>query len=325
MAEIHNNYKIFDFVIQSDILLPELANSTSTINHLSFSLSSISPSDLQEPVWLHHWLHQNGEKTISVAKSKTNFILRYHLSADFYYSQTEAKIICHPLPDTPKETIRHLLLDQVIPRIVCYLGRPVVHASGSIIRDSGILFLGETGWGKSTLCAFLDKNGFPLLSDDSILLEQANKIVMGIPSYSSLRLLKDSYKALQFDQKANIHTDDVSHYSSKKRVIFTDKRKNPTSPIPIKAIFFLNDPTTLSIKSPLTLSPVTGYLAAIELTKHCFHLDPTDFLMMGKQLQTIAGLLKNKSFYIFNLNYARDHELLPSICKEVTSIVATLP
>lgn len=325
MKETYNSYKIFDFSIKSNILLPELTQSTSPATQLTFSLTTISSGQLQEPIWLHHWLLPNGENSTSFARTDKDLVLRFPNLADFFISKTEPIILCHPTPNTPQETIRHLLLDQVIPRIVNYLGRPVIHASGTVINNSSIIFLGQTGWGKSTLCAFFHQNGFPLLSDDSILLEKKNSGVIGLPSYVGIRLFDDSFKALHFDHSRPTHyIQNVSHYSSKKRIPSCNLRIKQISPVPIKAFFVLNDPKAESNRIPLQFSRITGALAAIELMKHCFHLDPTDTQIMGKQLMTVTDLLASSQLPIFNLNFQRDHNFLPNICKEITTFVSLL-
>lgn len=322
MDEIYSDYKIFDFSIKSNILIPELTHSAGTAVQLSFILTSVTPEAIEAAAWVHHWLLPNGERSLSLAKTKSHFIIRFPRLADFLFSPTESSITCHPTPDTPQETIRHLLLDQVIPRIVGYLGRPVIHASGVVINNTGVLFLGETGWGKSTICAFFHQRGFPLLNDDCVLLEKDGDGIIGIPSYEGMRLLDDSLQVLHYKDDSDHNIQNVSHYSTKKRIIFRNKpAKRPLQP-PIKVLLVLNDPNNYQ-ETPLLFSRITGSHAALELVKHCFHMDPTNVHMMGKQLLTITDFLASNKLAIFTLNFQRKHELLPSICEQVTSFVTS--
>ncbi len=304
--------------------MPELVPSPSLSGRLFFSLCPIPSSPLQEPRWLHHWLLPSGEASISFGKCEEKLVLRFPLLADFLFSKKDTEIICHPAPDTPVETIRHLLLDQVIPRIVSHLGRPVLHASGSVVGGAGVLFLGQTGWGKSTLSGHFHQNGFPLLSDDAIVLEKTGDNVLGIASYAGMRLLRDSYQALHLDRDEDHYSQNVSHYSSKRRIIFPEKMAEPPSPIPIKAIFVLTDPAETPNDHSLAFSPVTGYQAAMALTRHCFHLDPTDYPLMARQLKTIAEICAAKNLAIYTLHFQRDHGLLPEIRKEIVAFVSSL-
>jgi hypothetical protein len=325
MKATENHFRIFDLSIRSTILLPELDNSTYSTKKLSFAISSNPPSETQEPFfWLYHWSLPNGEKIISIAKWKNFLILRFHDLADFFFCQKESRIVCYPNISTPLETIRHLLLDQVIPRVLSYLGRPVIHASCSLINNSCVLFLGETGWGKSTIGAFLHQEGFPLLGDDAVLLKKAKRKVIGIASYAGIRLLRDSFKSLYFDNNFTPTIAKVSHYSSKKRIIYSNSETKLPIEVPIKAFFVLNNPATASPSTPVTITPLTGYRAAIEITKHCFQADPTDGKIVGSQLRMITNWLSSSSVPIFNLNFQRDHRLLRGICEEITSFVTSL-
>ena len=60
---------------------------------------------------------------------------------------------------------------------------------GSTITDgnSSILFVGESGKGKSTLCALLTANGFDLLADDVSPLLSHNKCIYHNPSAISIK------------------------------------------------------------------------------------------------------------------------------------------
>ncbi len=324
MEDTFRYYNFFDFIIRSRIELPELVKSSSTSALFSFSLSSTPPSNLKEPTWSHHWHLPNGEISISFARAGNNFHLRFPHLADFVFSKTDFQINCHRYTTTPHETVRHLLLDQVLPRIVSYLGRPVIHASGSVIDTYGILFLGQTGWGKSTLGAHFHQSGCALLTDDCILVERDKENVTGIPSYAGMRLLEDSLNALDIAPHAETCIQKVAHYSSKKRVIIKGKTPEPPIPITIRAVFVLNDPVTESKKDKVAFSPLTGAFAAIELVKHCFHLDLSDSKVMGEQLKTLTRLCGSRNLSIYNMEYPRNHHFLPEIRQEIISLVSSL-
>lgn len=318
---MHPNYKIFDYTLRSSILLPELNYCPSPTAQLSFTLSSPTLQPTAEPAWLHHWLLPSGEKSISFGKTSTEMVISFPSLADFFFSPTASKIVCRPRPATPEATIRHLLLDQVIPRIVNSFGRPVIHASGTVIDKAAVVFLGETGWGKSTLCAYFHQSGFPLLSDDAILLEKTGDEVVGMPGYAGMRLLDDSFAALHLCN----HNEPVAGNSAKKRIYLGNSTSHRSAAFPLKAIFVLNDPKNpTTTEKPILFSRITGAAAAMEVLRHCFHLDPTDILMMGQHLITVSDFLAAKRFFVFKASFHRNHQLLPNICKELISFVASL-
>jgi len=44
-----------------------------------------------------------------------------------------------------------------------------------------IAFLGETGQGKSTIAASLGRQGFPVVTDDCLVVEEKEDEILGIP------------------------------------------------------------------------------------------------------------------------------------------------
>ena len=122
-------------------------------------------------------------------------LLRFPELADFIVEGNN--ISCHPRPGCREESLRHLLLDQVIPRVWAHTGHLVLHASAVKLPDGRVIaFLGESGWGKSTLVAALQGADCQLISDDCIHLASCEEGVRLTPSYVGLRLNEDSIKAL---------------------------------------------------------------------------------------------------------------------------------
>ena len=175
-------YRIFDILIDSNIPLPELPEVTKGTARILFQLSGQRPYNGSFD-WRHHWRFSDGTVCISVARTGKGYCLRFPGLADFSTGDVEADIVCHPCDDIPDETIRHLLLDQVIPRLLAHEGNTILHASAVAIDGRAIAFAGETGMGKSTLAASLHARGHPVLSDDSLLLLHQNHAIAGIPGY----------------------------------------------------------------------------------------------------------------------------------------------
>ena len=73
--------------------------------------------------WLHCWLSPTGEKIIYYGRLDSYNLLRFPEMADFRISEDASEIFCFPQPETSEETIRHLLLDQVLPRCLAHQER----------------------------------------------------------------------------------------------------------------------------------------------------------------------------------------------------------
>ncbi|MCB0257820.1 MAG: hypothetical protein KDI55_29190, partial [Anaerolineae bacterium] len=91
----------------------------------------------------------------------------------------------------------------------------MLHASAVRLPGGHVIaFLGESGWGKSTLAAALQARGSSLISDDSISLKTTAGGVELVPSYTGLRLNDDSIATLGLEGE---DWTSVAHYSDKRR------------------------------------------------------------------------------------------------------------
>ena len=303
-------YSIFNYIVESNIPLPELQENSSAPPTIFFNSLQDSPPDIAIK-WIHHWKLPNGNTSISVGKEKESYWLRFPGISDFKLQPDNNHISSYSNTKIPNHTISHLLLDQVIPRLLSHNGDLIIHASCVQIDDNGVLFCGNSGWGKSTLAAFFYSEGHPLLTDDCILLRTKKSDMLGTPSYHGIRLLNDSLAQLPNLPET---LTDVCHYSQKKRLSLPEEKRVQT--LPISAIFMLRDPK-LPPNDFTTTDNIPRSKAIIELIKHCFPLDITDRNKTSQQLTSLAGLIKKYKTRFLKLNSPRRMESLPDIMKAI--------
>ncbi len=208
-------YNICGHVIDSDIVLSLSAADRQRADH-RFQVMADGPSGRIHPrKAVQQHVVPDGSVWMSVARHPLGYRFHFPALADFYVSQDGRDIRCSPAPSIPGHTIEHLLLDQVLPRVMSHHGRTVLHASAMKHGERAIIFLGDAGWGKSTLTASFCGMGLPLITDDCLLLDEGDEQVMGVGSYPGLRLWPDSLRSLDRHEDAHAH---VSHYSSKQRL-----------------------------------------------------------------------------------------------------------
>ena len=87
-------------------------------------------------------------------------------------------------PGIPDETATHMLLDQVIPRVLGLQGRVLIHGSAVASPEGrACAFVGMSGRGKSTLAASFYRDGWRMLADDCIQLDIEDGSVLGLAAY----------------------------------------------------------------------------------------------------------------------------------------------
>lgn len=291
-------YRIFDLLLGSDVELPELPDDTAGEPDWVFAATSVSteapPASF---AWLRHCSQPDGSPWLSVARTASGYRLRFWDLADFVVDMERGRIAGLPLPATSGVTLRHLLLDHVIP-VVCSVGnRLVLHAGGVVTPDGAVLFLGEGGRGKSTLTASFAQHGFRVLGDDAVMISSTRDGLVARPSYPGVRLWPDMIAAIRHPAGRSLA---VAEYTSKERLVLEQGAAVSSEPVPVTAIFVLGEASPAEEESA---TRVTAQAAILELMRHGHYLDGVD----RRWLETHFGLAGRVAAQVpfFRLVYPR--------------------
>ena len=129
--------------------MPELVHVDGVQPAFTFQLFASTRDSSESYHWLNHWYSPDGTIWLAFAKVEAGYLLRFPELADFIVSTDARSVCCYPRADIPLETIRHLLLNQVIPLVLSQLGGIVLHAAACAMPQGAIAFMGSTGAGKS--------------------------------------------------------------------------------------------------------------------------------------------------------------------------------
>lgn len=102
------------------------------------------------------------------------------------------------------------LLNHVIPYALYMQKRFVLHASGVTCNDFGVVFLGVSGAGKSSLAASLKEMSF--MCEDSALIDNIDNELFLTPSFDLVKLSDEIYESLKFNYTkiANVKADKLN-------------------------------------------------------------------------------------------------------------------
>lgn len=225
------------------------------------------------------------------------------------------RIVARPSAGLPQVTIDHFLADQVYPRLLAHEGSLVIHAGAVLVDDAALLFVGESGRGKSTLTASFDQTGNALLGDDAIVISSVDHTPHACPVYPSLRLLPDSIAALM---PGAATAGPVAHYSRKERIDVAVDREIGGTAIPVRAIFSISDATT----SEIGIRPLPAAQACMTLVANSFALDPTDVDQAHCRMDEASALARQVP--AFEISYPRDYARLPEVRQAILDQVAAM-
>jgi len=315
-----HSYRFGQSRVDSAIPLPVLPPARTNEVEADIILDAGPAQPALDPVtdWLHHWLQPNGTATLSLAAQDHGYRLRFPGLCDFLVDADARRIRAEPVEGLDPGTLEHLVVDQLLPRVLAHQGALVAHASVVLVEGRAILFLGHSGWGKSTLAGLLHGTGRRLLSDDCALLVAAASATHVIPTYPSLRLFGDS---IGQTLGAEATTSPVSAYSPKQRLTVTlGTAHRDGQAWPLQAIYLLNDPARPA--RGISITPLPPALACMALVEHSFRLDLASTAHTAALLAQAAAVLRHVP--AFTLRYPRDYTASPVLLDTLVSHAASL-
>jgi hypothetical protein len=300
-------YQLYGLVIDTNDFL----SGVSSISHAEVGIrvrriASIKPSPSD---WFMKWHLPSGEMWLSFAKVDGGYLLRFNELADFLVNNDGNEIVFTPKHDVPTNTIQHLLLDQVIPLVINLKGGEAIHASAVLMHFGVLAFAGPTWSGKSTVAGNFLKLGYPLLSDDCLVLMEKDGGIYAVPAYPGLRLWKDSVSCLFGDNGTH---ESVAHYTEKLRLDFKNRPTTFCSePKLLKRLYTIADSSEAKRKPDIVIEPLSPQESFMALVRCAFRLDITDHNMLTRQFHFLERVASRVS--VRRLIFSRDFNLLPVV------------
>ena len=299
---------VYGLVVTADVRLPELIPSNDGAGDIAICLRDRIDGAI-EPAFMT-WTTPPLGPWLSFHKSNGGYLLRFRDTANFLINGGGTRIEWARLNGTPENTLRHLLLDQVLPMVLNLRGGEALHASAVMTPEGAIAFCGGTGSGKSTLAAIFASHGDTVVTDDCLPICAREERLCGSPGYPGLRLWRAVVDELGWRDHAQ---DSVAHYTAKLRAL----RKIPAAEFPLqefvlRAIYVLESREESSDVEFIELSPRDRMMG---LLSYAFRLDVTDRVMLARQFQRMeefAGMAP-----IRKLRLPRHAQRIPNVRERI--------
>lgn len=264
-----------------------------------------------ENVWFASW------------KAGDGYIVRFPGVCSFLIQPRAMRIECDPETGVADSTVAHLILDHAIPRLLSLtLGFVVFHASAVQVGDRVMAVIGLSGQGKSTLAAWFAAQGYPLLTDDCLVVrwDEGAGQWLAQPSYQSVRLWPDSVEALGIPDS---ELREFAGYSTKKRTGREVDFRFAASGAPLAACFVLpanpGEPSPAH-SGPPELLPLSVNDAFVALVGAVFRIDPEDAAVNRREFDVLTSLTDSVRFW--SLRYEREYRWLPVVQDAILKAMA---
>jgi hypothetical protein len=246
-------YMAYGLGIHSELALPELLPGENSAD-VVIRLGTVENNPAQ-PITTQYAFWAKGEDVYLLWKDVGTFLIR-----------GGREIIIEALPGVEERVIRLFLLGAVLAVLLHQRGILVLHASVVVVNGKVIAFLGEKGWGKSTLAAALHARGHLLVSDDLLAMDlNGTGTPLVRPGFPQFKLWPDAISSVGGDPETlpRLHPE-------------FEKRASPVTynflqfPLPLRHIFILGESPTLeteSIQPQMALAEVLRHSHAVRFLK----------------------------------------------------------
>jgi hypothetical protein len=170
-------YTAYGLAIQSELALPELEMAS---GHAEPDVVvRLAQADLPAPK------ASNGAGAFLVETEAGRFVLR-----------AGREIVVDPAPGVEEAMTRLFLLGPALAVLLQVRGLLVLHASGVAVKNEAIAFLGDAGWGKSTLAEAFYAQGHPLITDDIMAIQMEAGWPKVLPGFPQVKLWPEAAASL---------------------------------------------------------------------------------------------------------------------------------
>lgn len=296
-------YHYAGHVLRTSFPCIELAEAHAS-TQIAFRVSLCSgPPEADGVLWVHDFPNAFGESTLKCERSHTGFRLHFPSVATVVASP-RGDVVVHPHAAASMDAVRHVLLDQALPRLLAQRGEMVLH--GAVVGTRAgktLLLIGDSGRGKSTLTGAFFASGRSVGTDDGALIRVRDGVVFAYPTYPSLRLLPDSRAHLFAG--VDSATLPVAGYGDKRRLPVAGAIGGAR----VDSIVLL-DPPLEDGAAPVLFLESPGQ-ACMAMIRHGFQLDLSDTANLQVLLAKAAEVTRLTS--VHRLAYPRRYEALPDV------------
>jgi hypothetical protein len=273
-------YGVYGLVLSSVLPLPELTPSTEAKADVELTLKGVD------------WNRRPAEFGEGTFQSTIGEACFHWDEIGSFLVRGGREIVVDPVPGVEERLVRLPLLGCVLAYLLYQRGFLVLHASGVAINGGAIAFIGNKGWGKSTLAASLYQRGHSLIADDVVALRVDHLGQAVMPSaFPQFKLYPESAKAsLGLDVQSLPPLVD----GYEKRACSASNRFS-ASEFPLRAIYLL------SIGPHVRLTALRPQEALIYLVEHSYVARYGRQCLYGsnasKHFHQCASLLPNTPIY----------------------------
>ena len=304
-------YDVYGLCVKSHFPLPcpELARPGPEVVELFRGSTSLFSSLRQDAK-----INEGPEKWFQhVRLADGSTYLRWTGHFEFLVSDDGHWIACRPLNGTSTEALHTYLLGQVLSFALLKLGIEPLHCTVAVVDDGAVGFMGDCGYGKSSLGAAFLHAGHSLLTDDLLVAKEVHNGFLAYPGIPRIKLFRGVGRRFLRERVTGTRMNNLT----RKLILPLDSEKSCRVPVPLRAIYVLGRPPAEPRSNRITIRPLSQRRALLAVLKNTFNNVVVDTERLKCQFIRATRIVSRVPIRL--LSYPRRLTLLPEVREAILS------
>jgi len=226
---------------------------------------------------------------------------------EFLILDNGRSILGRQLNNTGAEAFNNYLLGQVLSFAMIKQGIEPLHSTVVRIDDGAVGFVGDCGYGKSSLGASFLQAGYLLLTDDLLILKENNGCFAAYPGFPRIKLFPKIAKKLIGEKVKGFPMNNLTS----KLILPLDRHQFTRTPVPLRSIYVLTPPAAGLRSKKVTIRRLSQRRAFLSLLRNTFNTKVTEPERLKRQFTFFKQIVSKVP--IKTLSYPRSLKSLPSV------------
>ena len=302
---VFHRYGAYSVSIRSDILLPLPLGSTGGLFELQIRAhSSPIPSSIRNKIELQH--NPLSAFEVGCLSGGWDYVGLRDVG-ECLVSKDGRQVTCYRFSQANSESFNAYLLGQALSFALVKNGIEPLHATAVVLNGAALAFLGDCGFGKSTLAAEFLQAGHRLLTDDLLVLRKAGRQILAYPGSPRIKLLPEMIGRILSDAKTSFPMNP----QTQKLVVPLNQDQACHVAVPFAAFYVLPSPNAGVHGSSIRIRTLRRKEAFLKLLGSAFNTSIQHPQRLRRQFEATEGLAN--SIVVKELSYGRKLESLPHV------------
>ncbi|MCL6566521.1 MAG: hypothetical protein K6U09_08875 [Acidobacteriia bacterium] len=242
--------------------------------------------------------------------------LRWAGLFEFVVSPDGHRIFGRPLAEATAESFHTYLFGQVLSFALLRQGCEPLHATAVVISGEAVAFLADPGGGKSTLAATFLQAGFPLLTDDLLVVRRQGERFFAYPGPARLKLFPEIARAVLGPVADGVPLNS----GTPKRILPLGEDQWHRRPAPLRVLYVLDAAEGASSSQRIRIQKLSPSRGLVELLRGTFNAVITEPERLKQQFLQTAELAR--AIAVKRLCYPRELQQLAAVREAVLADLA---